>query len=173
MMLHHRPDLFLSGIISFLKLGDLSDMMVHMDGEQTSDSVFWEMRIGAAEKCGDLVGIRGKMSQSRILPAFISGHGGLGIFFDRTIVIGEQGKEPLGCRFAVKRPKRPRKLSCVGHHGLLCKIPRPEIVRRVVQDDIPNPKEVSGPLVTQDALHVCHSGRMWVFHRAPFVCAAH
>ncbi len=63
--------------------------MIPMSSEQTSDGVFREIAIGPTEECGDLVGIRGIVGQGRILLALIPGDGGLGVCFDRAIMLDQ------------------------------------------------------------------------------------
>ena len=87
MLLHHLPRFCLVTIIFLVQLVDEFNMVSPVSSEQTSHSVLRKIAIDPIEECGDLVGIRSIVGQGGILPAFISGNGGLGISFDRAILL--------------------------------------------------------------------------------------
>ena len=89
MLLHHLPRFCLVTIIFLVQLVDEFNMVSPMSSEQISDSVLRKIAIDPTEECGDLVGIRGIVGQGGILPAFISGNGGLGVRFDRAILLDQ------------------------------------------------------------------------------------
>ena len=54
---HDLPGFSFAGIISFLELGDLGDVMGPVSSNQTPNGIFRKIGIGSAEEYGDLVGI--------------------------------------------------------------------------------------------------------------------
>ncbi len=128
--------------------------MGSMRSDQTPNGVFREVGVGSAEEYGDVVGIGRQVGKRGILLALTPRDGGFRVFFNRAIMAGQQAEEFLRRWFTVKRRNRARNLFRIGHDFLLGGIPRCRIVRRVVQHDIPDPKDVPDPEIAKGLLRL-------------------
>ena len=98
--------------------------MGSMRRDQAANGTFRQIvGIDSVEKYVEVVGIGRQAGKGSILPTLIPRDGGLGVFFDRAIMAGQQGIELLTPRFSIVRYKRVGNLSYVGQDLLVGGIP--------------------------------------------------
>ncbi len=73
MLAHHVPGLSFVGIIFFLKLRDLRDVMGPMGRNQATNRLSRKVRIRNAEKYGNVVGVGRQLSKCCLLLQGITG----------------------------------------------------------------------------------------------------